>query len=213
MTWRLPFPDSTLTGHFGKVRTFKGAPTNPHRGTDWAPGADTVIPNISAGEVALIRWSDVMGWGVIIKTDAVDPKDKKPWFVGYHHLSCATHGINCKGPTALGEHSPLKSTKVGDRKALSEPVGRIGNTGSASSGPHLHATLSKAATGAWSGVVLDLYKHITEMLKTPQAAPQSVKIPEPQPKIAEKVEVPVKAPPAPKLTITCPNCKMEFTHG
>jgi hypothetical protein len=154
-----------------------------------------------------------MGWGVIIKTDAVDPKDKKPWFVGYHHLSCATHGINCKGPKALGEHSPLKSTKVGDRKALSEPVGRIGNTGSASSGPHLHATLSKAATGAWSGVVLDLYKHITEMLKTPQAAPQSVKIPEPQPKIAEKVEVPVKAPPAPKLTITCPNCKMEFTHG
>lgn len=106
MSWRQPFPDSTLTGHFGKIRTFKGAPSNPHRGTDWAPGADKVIPNITAGKVALIQWSNILGWVLVIQAD------DKPWFVGYCHLSCSTHGINCKGP-AQKCSTPFKSTKVG----------------------------------------------------------------------------------------------------
>lgn len=175
-SWMLPFPDSTLTGHFGKIRTFKGAPTNPHRGTDWAPGADKVIPNISAGEVALIQWSNIMGWGLIIKTDDKDT-DGKPWFIGYHHLSCVKHGINCKGPGVHGEHSPFASTKVGDRKDLGEAVGRIGNTGSASSGSHGHFTLSKTLKGAWSGVVVDLYAQIQKELKAdkPKAATETHK--------------------------------------
>lgn len=194
MTWRLPFDNKFLTGEFGKIRTFKGAPTNPHRGTDWAPGANTVIPNVTAGTVALIKWSNVMGWGVIIKTDAKDEKGN-PWYVGYHHLECAKHGINCKGPKVEGEHSPLRSTKVGDKKKIGEPVGRVGNTGTASSGPHLHATLSKAVQGAWSGRVYDLKEYIlaqAEKPSTSRTAPQ---------KSAKTTK---------KLTITCPNCKMEF---
>lgn len=188
--WMLPFSDSTLTGHFGKIRTFKGAPSNPHRGTDWAPGADKVIPNITAGTVALIQWSNIMGWGLIIRTDDKD-KDGEPWFVGYHHLSCGTHGINCKGPKVHGEHSPFRDTKEGDRKELGEPVGRIGNTGTASSGPHGHFTLSKTVKGAWSGVVLDLHALIMAKQK-------------PEPKTAKAQRTPKAA------KSLCPHCKKEL---
>lgn len=188
--WVKPFPDSKLTGHFGKIRTFKGAPTNPHRGTDYAPGADVVIPNVTAGEVALIKWSNVMGWGLIIETDAKDT-DGKPWFVGYHHLSCAKHGINCKGPQVHGEHSPFSSTKVGDRKDLKEPVGRVGNSGTASSGPHCHMTLSKTVTGAWSGKVYDLYAQIVQS-------------------VAEKPEIQSPSKPETQVIFACPHCKKEL---
>lgn len=177
--WQLPFPDKVLTGHFGKIRTFKGAPTNPHRGTDWAPGAETIIPNITPGKVALIKWSNVMGWGIVIETDDKD-KNGKPWFVSYHHLHCKVHGINCKGPKVHGEHSPFHSTKVGDRKELGEPVGRIGNTGTASSGPHGHFCLSKTVTGAWSGQVYDLYAHIIAQAKKPTTKPAAKPKVEPQ---------------------------------
>lgn len=196
-SWIFPFPDSTITGHFGKVRTFKGAPTNPHRGTDWAPGANKVIPNITAGKVALIKWSNIMGWGIIIETDDKD-KDGKPWFVGYHHLSCVEHGVNCKGPKVEGPHSPFSNTAEGERKELREPVGRIGNTGSASSGPHGHFTLSKTKTGAWSGVVLDLYKMIESKQVQPAEAPKPSK---PETPAAEKT---------PQVIYACPHCKKEL---
>lgn len=196
--WMYPFPDRTITGHFGKVRTFRGAPTNPHRGTDWAPGAEKVIPNITAGKVALIQWSNIMGWGVIIETDAKD-SDGKPWFVGYHHLHCAAHGINCKGPKVHGAHSPLFSTKVGDRKELGDPVGRIGNSGSASSGPHGHFTLSKTLKGAWNGKVYDLHAKIKAEQK---------KAPKPAPKAAETVKP--SDTPEPQIIFACPHCKKEL---
>jgi murein DD-endopeptidase MepM/ murein hydrolase activator NlpD len=163
MSWRQPFPDSTLTGHFGKIRTFKGAPSNPHRGTDWAPGAKKAIPNITAGKVALIQWSNILGWVLVIQAD------DKPWFVGYCHLSCSVHGINCKGP-AQKCSTPFRSTKVGDTKDLGETIGRVGNTGSASSGSHLHATLSKTLKGVFSGTVMDLHAHIKANKAKPAAA-------------------------------------------
>ena len=207
--WMLPFPDSAITGHFGKVRTFRGAPTNPHRGTDWAPGANKIIPNITAGKVALIQWSNIMGWGVVIETDAKDT-DGKPWFVSYHHLSCAKHGVNCKGPKVEGQHSPLFSTEVGDRKEMGKPVGRIGNTGSASSGPHGHFCLSKTLKGAWNGKVYDLHAHIKSQMKLVKTAPVT-ETPAPKPATV-KPETPA-APVVQTETITvfaCPHCKKEL---
>lgn len=201
--WRKPFPDSTITGHFGKVRTFRGAPTNPHRGTDWAPGANKVIPNITAGEIALIKWSNIMGWGVIIKTDEKDT-DGKPWFIGYHHLHCADHGINCKGPKVHGEHSPFYTSKVGDRKEMGEPVGRIGNSGSASSGPHGHFTLAKTVTGAWNGKVYDLYAKIEAELK---AAKKTAPVkPSDTPTVQKTEQVSTKV----ETIYACPHCKKEL---
>lgn len=198
--WMFPFPDSVITGHFGKVRTFKGAPTNPHRGTDWAPGADKVIPNITAGKVALIQWSNIMGWGLVIETDDKDT-DGKPWFVSYHHLSCATHGINCRGPQALGQHSPLTSTRVGDTKDLGEPIGRIGNTGSASSGAHGHFCLSKTVKGAWNGKVYDLHAHIKAQRSQKPVTASSAKPAKPAAPVTQT-----------KTTIVyaCPHCKKEL---
>jgi hypothetical protein len=117
--------------------------------------------------------------------------DEKPWFVGYCHLSCAKHGINCKGP-ADNCKTPFTSTKVGDTKDLREPVGRVGNTGSASSGPHLHATLSKTVRGVFSGQVFDLFKHIEAQGATP-AKPAA------RPK-----------PAAEKIIYACPHCKKEL---
>jgi hypothetical protein len=139
-----------------------------------------------------------MGWGVIIETDEKDT-DGKPWFVGYHHLHCADHGINCKGPQVHGAHSPLFSTKVGDRKELGDPVGRIGNSGSASSGPHGHFTLSKTLKGAWNGKVYDLHAKIkAEQKKAPKPAvkaPQTVK---------------PSDTPEPQIIFACPHCKKEL---
>lgn len=207
MTWKLPFDDKFVTGDFGKIRKFKGAPTNPHRGTDWAPGAQKIIPNITAGTVALIKWSNIMGWGVVIKTDAKDT-DGKPWYVSYHHLHCAKHGINCKGPKVHGDHSPFTSTKEGDRKELGEPVGRVGNTGSASSGAHLHACLSKTLKGAWSGTVYDLRKYIKAQAKKPstaRTAPQkSLEKPKTTPKTTKTPKTETK------IIYACPHCKKEL---
>jgi murein DD-endopeptidase MepM/ murein hydrolase activator NlpD len=210
--WILPFEDKAITGHFGKIRTIRGAPTSPHRGTDYAPGAEEIIPNITAGVIARIQWSNIMGWGVIIKTDSLDT-DGKPWYWGVHHLHCAEHGINCAGPKKLGKHSPFYSSKVGDRKELSEPVGRIGNSGSATSGAHGHFTLSKTEAGAWSGKVYDLYKHIKAEQKKPAPKPKVT----PKPKVKAKpkpvVVIPAKVvetKTVEKIIYACPHCKKEL---
>lgn len=181
--WIEPFAPNTMTGEFGKIRTFKGAPTNPHRGTDYAPGPNKVIPAIADGEVALIQWSNVLGWVLVLKAR----HNRKTYYVGYCHLSCGEHGVNCKGPGVLGEHSPFSNTVEGQKKKQGEPVGRVGNTGSASSGAHLHITLSPALRGVFAGTVLD----IREFIKG----------------TAEKASVaaPAKQKSAPKAK-TCPTC-------
>jgi LysM repeat protein len=68
-------------------------------------------------------------------------KDRNLWYIGYCHVSCGTHGVNCKGP-AVKCASPVRK-KVGDKLKAGDTVAFIGNTGSASSGAHLHATLGK----------------------------------------------------------------------
>ena len=141
-----PFPDKQLTGHFGKVRRIKGVPTTPHRGTDWKAKEGTPIPAVSAGTVRLVQWSNVLGW-VLVQT--VMGNDGKVMFIGYCHLKSK--------PTLM----------VGQKVAMGDTIGLVGSTGSASSGPHLHATLSPALKGVFSGTVLDLYIYIQEQLKKP----------------------------------------------
>ncbi len=145
-TFMLPFPDKQLTGHFGKIRKIKGVPTTPHRGTDWKAKEGTPIPAISNGTVRLIQFSKVLGW-VLVQT--VMGNDGKVMFIGYCHLKSK--------PTLM----------VGQRVAVGDTIGLVGNTGSASSGPHLHATLSPALKGVFQGTVLDLYVYILEQLEKP----------------------------------------------
>lgn len=141
--WMLPFPDSKKTGYFGKIRTFKGAPKNPHRGTDWGVASGTPIPAVTDGKIMLVQYSKVLGW--VIVQSAKDSAGKI-WYVGYCHL----------------KNEP--KLKKADRVKCGDTVGLIGNTGSASSGPHLHATLSDSVKGVFYGNVFDLHKKILEEL-------------------------------------------------
>jgi len=181
----MPFPDKQLTGHFGKIRTINGKKTNPHRGTDWAAKRGTPIPAVANGTIRLVQFSEILGWVIV---QSVFGADRKTMYVGYCHMDSE--------PTL----------KVGDKVKMGQTIGKIGNTGF-SSGPHLHATLSPTVKGVFSGTVLDLYKYLSEQIKSGSAghtAPQKTATP------AKKIE---KAAPAPKMAITCPNCKMRFENA
>lgn len=145
MTWLMPFPEKTITGEYGTLSDYRRKnKMQPHSGTDWAPGGSnkgkTLIPAIADGTIKLVQWSKVLGW-VVVQTAA--DKDGKIWFIGYCHLACKKCGINCKG--AHGPEIAL-SVKVGDKVTAGDVTHgmTIGNTGNASSGAHLHATLGKA---------------------------------------------------------------------
>lgn len=162
MSWKLPFADRLITGHYGTMSAFRiKNKMQAHSGTDWAPKANTPIPAIANGTVRLIQWSNVLGW-VLVQTAM--GKDRKTSFIGYCHLSCAKHGVECKGP-AQKCTTPFKELKVGDKLSVGKTGEmKCGNTGSASSGSHLHATLSKELKGVFgpTAVKSDLYKAIKD---------------------------------------------------
>jgi murein DD-endopeptidase MepM/ murein hydrolase activator NlpD len=150
-----PFPDSALTGHFGKVRTIKGKKTSPHRGTDWGVKRGTPIPAVSEGSVKLVQYSKVLGW-VLVQT--VYGNDKKTRYVGYCHMK-------------------IKPTlKVGARLKMGQTIGLVDTEGY-STGPHLHATLSDSLKGVFYGTVYDLYKYLSDNVKKPaESKPEPKKI-------------------------------------
>ena len=72
--WVMPFPESAITGEFGTLSAYRKAKgMQPHSGTDWGIKANTLIPSITAGEVALIQYSKILGWVVVVKVE-----DSKP---------------------------------------------------------------------------------------------------------------------------------------
>lgn len=155
MKWQHPFPKSAITSHFGSTKNR----TTPHRGTDYAPGVNSIIRAVTDGEVALIQWSDVLGWVMVQKARGQN------WWIGYCHLSCATHGAECNGPAVDGCDSPFKNLRVGSTVTRGvTSVGKVGNTGSASRGAHLHITLGKAVRSVFQGKVYDIANHIDENL-------------------------------------------------
>jgi murein DD-endopeptidase MepM/ murein hydrolase activator NlpD len=200
--WMLPFADKFITGHFGTLSDFRRSRgMQPHSGTDWARPAGTLIPAVTAGEVVLIQYSRVLGWVVV--QSGIDPTTKKTKYIGYCHLNCSTHGAECKGPEQRCK-TPLKATKVGDKVTLGQKYLRVGNSGSATTGPHLHLTLSNTVKGVFgaTSVKQDFYKYVNDILASKPEAP--------------KPEAP-KAPEAPKPTKTeptiiyaCPHCKKEL---
>lgn len=142
--WVLPFDDKFLTGHFGKIRDFRKSV--PHRGTDWAPGAGRLIPAIASGTVVTIKLEKGLGW--IVETKVTDHKGKT-WYITYCHV----------------QDQP-KKLKVGDAvEAGVTHVAKVGNTGTLTTGAHLHATLSKVKGGYKAGLTHDIYKKIKEEQK------------------------------------------------
>lgn len=189
---RLPFPERDITAPYGEMSAYRKAhKMQPHSGTDFAPAGsnrgNTKIPSVASGTVKLIQWSDILGW-VIVQT-AWDIKKKKTLYIGYCHIKCGTHGMNCKGPKVHGAHSPVRK-KVGSKVKEGQIMAYIGNTGSASSGAHLHLTASWKVKGVF-GVTADKFDFV-EWVAT-QEGPQK-----------KQADTKAKAVVLPKV---CPTCK------
>jgi murein DD-endopeptidase MepM/ murein hydrolase activator NlpD len=156
--WQSPFSEKTITSRFGVTERRD----SPHRGTDYAPGANKLIPAITKGTVIVTEWSQCLGWYMVQSAWA----KKKTWHIGYCHLACNTHGIDCKGPSQHKDGSNnFVNLKVGDKLELGQWVGRVGNTGDCSRGAHAHITLGRSASSVTSGQVYDVAAMIEELEK------------------------------------------------
>lgn len=207
--WIQPFPESKITGHYGTLSEYrKRKGMQPHSGTDWAMRAGTLIPAITSGTVKLIQYSKILGW-VVVQT-GWDEKKKKTKYIGYCHLYCSFHGAECKGP-AQGCKTPLKSTKVGDKVEVGQKYLRVGNSGSATTGAHLHATLGNTLKSVFSvtSAKEDLYRFIQSQSEGPapkQAPKKTQAVVEPKVKAKNTQSVAEKA----KIVYACPHCKKEL---
>jgi len=131
MAWRHPFNKSTITSRFGVTANRP----SPHRGLDYAPKEGTNIPAISKGTVRSVVWSDVLGW-VLVQT-VWDAINGKTLYAGYCHLK--------EKPTLA----------VGATLRIGQTIGKVGNTGSASRGAHLHLTIGPTQQSVFAGAVFD----------------------------------------------------------
>jgi murein DD-endopeptidase MepM/ murein hydrolase activator NlpD len=130
----------------------------PHRGVDWngmKKGAP--LPAVHAGTISANYWSDVLGWVVELKVPILWGKEKvkKNAFFMYCHLD---------------KQSPLK---VGSKVALGDSVGGAGTSGSASSGIHLHFTLSLTSKGGAVGKVFDAHAYTNRRIVEEAAKKES----------------------------------------
>lgn len=91
----------------------------PHSGVDWARPEGTPIPAIANGTIVLQQFSQVLGNVSVLR---VMDKNKKLWYVGYCHLKA-------------------EGLPVGTKVQEGDTIAFVGNTGSASSGAHLHLTV------------------------------------------------------------------------
>lgn len=169
---RLPFPESTITGVYGSMSEFRRKNgMQAHSGTDFAPAGSnkkkTLIPFVGKGKITLIQWSNVLGW--VVEHTVWDAKKKKAAYVGYSHLACAKHGVNCKG----GHEASIAIPALEVEQEVQEgaTVLEMGNTGSASSAKHLHLTISWKHKGVF-GMTADKFDFV-EWVKTQATAVKS----------------------------------------
>jgi murein DD-endopeptidase MepM/ murein hydrolase activator NlpD len=125
---KLPFHHSKITGRFGTLSEFRKARgMQPHSGLDFAMPIGTPIPALANGTIVINAESKVLGHVVVLR---IMDKQKKLKYIGYCHL---------QKPGAA----------VGTKLKAGETVGLVGNSGSASSGPHLHMTVSDQIKGVY----------------------------------------------------------------
>lgn len=125
---RFPFEPKFITGRFGTLSEFRRKNgMQPHSGVDWARPEGTPIPSLANGTIVLQQWSDVLGNVSVLR---VMGKDKALYYVGFCHLKA-------------------EGLKVGTKVKEGDVIGLVGNTGSASSGSHLHLTVSKELKGVF----------------------------------------------------------------
>lgn len=135
MSLTLPFPieywdDTDPFGNHSQWRKDKGF--GPHRGDDWTPGGGASIPASGAGHVVAVAWSDALGWYITVEYD-----EAPGVFFSYCHL----------------EARPALA--AGSRFGAGVTLGHVGNTGTASYGPHLHLVASRSTGHPGYVVVVD----------------------------------------------------------
>lgn len=99
----------------------------PHSGLDFAVPVGTPIPALASGTIVLQQESKVLGHVTVLR---IMDKAKKLKYIGYCHLQ-------------------KPGLPVGTKVKEGETVGLVGNSGSASSGPHLHITVSDQVKGVY----------------------------------------------------------------
>lgn len=125
---RYPFEPKFITGRFGTLSEFrKKNGMQPHSGVDWAKPEGTPIPAIANGTIVLQQFSQVLGNVSVLR---VMGKDAKLYYVGFCHLKA-------------------EGLEVGTKVQEGDTIAFVGNTGSASSGAHLHLTVSKELKGVF----------------------------------------------------------------
>ena len=125
---RYPFEPKFITGRFGTLSEFRRKNNmQAHSGVDWARPEGTPIPAIASGTIVLQQFSQVLGNVSVLR---IMGNDKKLYYVGLCHLK--SEGL-----------------EVGQKVKEGDTIGFVGNTGSSSSGPHLHLTISREVKGVF----------------------------------------------------------------
>lgn len=136
MAWRYPLDKFKLGTPFGVK---DAAHPNGHRGDDLnGVKENTPLKAVNDGKIVLNVFSKILGNVVVLRVGVR--------FFGYCHMKSA---------------SPLK---VGTKVKSGDVVGYLGNTGSASSGPHLHFTLGLNKTAVMFGKVFSPMKFLAKQI-------------------------------------------------
>jgi murein DD-endopeptidase MepM/ murein hydrolase activator NlpD len=125
---KLPFSFKKITGRFGTLSEYRRKNgMQPHSGLDFAMPEGTPIPALANGPIVLQQFSKVLGNVSVLR---IMGKDGQIYFIGYCHLKA-------------------EGLEVGQKVREGDTIAFVGNTGSASSGAHLHMTVSKELKGVF----------------------------------------------------------------
>ena len=132
---KLPFHWKTITSRFGTLSDYRRRNgMQPHSGVDFARPDGTPIPALDRGTIVLQQYSRILGNVSVLRVLGHDPKNRKEkrqlFYIGYCHL---------KEP----------GLPVGTKVKEGSVIGQVGNTGAASTGAHLHMTVSKLVKGVF----------------------------------------------------------------
>lgn len=116
-----PADHKKIGARFGELsETRKSLGLGPHRGLDFTVPTGTPLKAIGNGSVVFVGESKVLGYRLEIRCFVVKNGKRVAKVFSYDHLK------------------ELPKLKVGDRVKGGEVICLSGNSGSASSGPHLH---------------------------------------------------------------------------